>query len=64
MISFPSRGRRLDWILISPEFEFVEYRTLPDVISDHRAVVATLKLVQPQTPVRDGTGNRVGHASA
>lgn len=34
--------RRIDWILISPELEFVRYRTLDAVVSDHRAVVAEL----------------------
>jgi endonuclease/exonuclease/phosphatase family metal-dependent hydrolase len=46
MVSFPSRNKRFDWVLISPEFEFVDYRTLPDVLSDHRAVVATLRLAK------------------
>lgn len=31
---------RLDWILLSGELTFREYRVLPDVISDHLAVVA------------------------
>jgi hypothetical protein len=42
--TFAFRGRRLDWILISPELEFVDYRTLPETLSDHQAVVATLRL--------------------
>ena len=45
MASFPSRNKRFDWIMISGELAFCEYRTLPDVLSDHRAVVATLRLV-------------------
>jgi endonuclease/exonuclease/phosphatase family metal-dependent hydrolase len=44
MVSFPLRNKRFDWIMISPELAFGEYRTLPDVLSDHRAVVATLRL--------------------
>lgn len=44
MGTFPRSGRRLDWILISAEMEFVDYETMPDLISDHRAVIATLKL--------------------
>ena len=35
--------KRLDWILVSSPLEMVEYKTLPDPISDHRAVVAVLK---------------------
>jgi endonuclease/exonuclease/phosphatase family metal-dependent hydrolase len=32
--------RRLDWILISADLEFISYTVLPDEISDHRGVVA------------------------
>jgi len=35
---------RLDWILVSPELEFVRYRTLEDRLSDHLGVVAELRL--------------------
>lgn len=33
---------RIDWILVSDELRFVSYRVLPDVVSDHLAVVADL----------------------
>jgi len=36
--------RRYDWILISDEFAFVRYEVLPDIISDHLAVLAVIKL--------------------
>jgi endonuclease/exonuclease/phosphatase family metal-dependent hydrolase len=35
---------RLDWILISEEFRFEQYRVLPDVVSDHQPVLATIGL--------------------
>ncbi len=41
--TFPRLDRRLDWILASEHFAFADYRVLPDPISDHRAVVATLR---------------------
>lgn len=44
LITFPGTGGRLDWILISSEFEFVSYRVLPDVLSDHRAVVSKIRI--------------------
>ena len=44
MVSFPRRNRRFDWIMVSADFSFRDYRTLPNVLSDHRAVVATLEL--------------------
>jgi len=35
--------RRLDWILISPELDFVDYHTLPNPVSDHLGVVADIE---------------------
>jgi hypothetical protein len=37
-----STGKRLDWILITQELEFVDYRVLPDVVADHLAVYAEI----------------------
>jgi endonuclease/exonuclease/phosphatase family metal-dependent hydrolase len=48
MASFPSRNKRFDWIMISTEFAFLAHRTLSDVLSDHRAVVATLGIARPR----------------
>ncbi len=36
-------GKRLDWILVSPRIEFVEYKVLPEVVSDHLAVYAEIR---------------------
>ena len=46
LATFPARRprRRLDWILISPELEFLSYRVLPDRVSDHLAVAADVGL--------------------
>ncbi|WP_455374831.1 endonuclease/exonuclease/phosphatase family protein [Kaarinaea lacus] len=49
MRTYVSRDRRFDWILISSELEFVSYKVLPDVISDHLAVVAEVKVSNTQT---------------
>lgn len=38
--TYNSNGRRLDWILLSNDLEFKNYTVLPDVVSDHYAVVA------------------------
>jgi len=35
-------SERLDWILISEDLRFVEYTVLPDIVSDHLAVVARI----------------------
>ena len=36
--------KRLDWILISKEFEFLDYRVSTDLVSDHHAVYAEIGL--------------------
>jgi endonuclease/exonuclease/phosphatase family metal-dependent hydrolase len=42
MGTYPSSGRRLDWVLISGELEFLHHEVLPHVVSDHHAVVADI----------------------
>jgi hypothetical protein len=37
-------SKRLDWVLISKPLVFARYEVLPDVLSDHRAVVADIVL--------------------
>lgn len=36
-------GKRLDWILISKDLEFVSYRVLPDIVSDHLTLIAEIR---------------------
>ena len=42
MDTFPLLRMRMDWILISSELEFVTYKVLSDVISDHYPVVCEI----------------------
>ncbi len=42
--TFPAFGERLDWILVSPGISFRSYRVVPDIVSDHRGVIAELEL--------------------
>lgn len=42
--TYKSGKQRLDWILISSELAFNRYEVLPDVLSDHSAVVADIVL--------------------
>ncbi len=44
--TFALTGKRIDWILISPELEFASYTTLEDELSDHKAVLAELRLAK------------------
>lgn len=41
------QGKRLDWILLSDELEFLDYNTYPDTLSDHRLVAASIRLKTP-----------------
>ena len=43
-VTFPRLRRRVDWVLVSPGLEIVSHEVLSDPISDHRAIVAELKL--------------------
>ena len=45
--SYPKRGTRLDWVLISKNLDFVSYNALPDIVSDHLAVAATIRVSNP-----------------
>ncbi|MDT8419179.1 MAG: endonuclease/exonuclease/phosphatase family protein [Desulfuromonadales bacterium] len=38
------QNMRIDWILISPQLEFKSHATLPDLVSDHLAIVAEVGL--------------------
>ena len=40
------KNKRLDWILISKDMEFVSYQVLPDTLSDHAMVVADIRFKQ------------------
>ncbi len=40
--TYRSSDRRLDWILISNDLEFVSHEVLTDVLSDHNAIIATI----------------------
>ncbi|MDH3646153.1 MAG: endonuclease/exonuclease/phosphatase family protein [Gammaproteobacteria bacterium] len=51
LISHSLLGRRLDWIFVSPELVIENYETLPDLVSDHRAVKAEISF-QPVARAR------------
>ena len=44
LATYPSSGRRLDWVLISEDLEFLRHEVLPQVVSDHQAVAAIIGL--------------------
>lgn len=44
--SFPLTDKRLDWILISNQLEFVSYKTLQDNVSDHLGVISEIRLLR------------------
>jgi len=54
--TYNSNGRRLDWILLSNDLEFKSYTVLPNIVSDHYAVVAEVTLRDTKDIKRDKTG--------
>jgi len=44
LTTFPLTNKRFDWILISSELRFTRYIVLPDILSDHLAVVAEIQI--------------------
>lgn len=44
LVTFPFHNARLDWIFASKALDIVEHAVLPDVVSDHRGVLAGLRL--------------------
>ncbi len=58
--TYPSGNKRLDWILISESLEFISYKVLPDVLSDHKAIVAEIGLREEPQAIQAGTNQ---HAS-
>lgn len=57
------QGKRIDWILISDEFRFRNYRVLPDIVSDHQPVYAELG-INPDSPLSLECGPAVVSATA
>lgn len=57
LATHPSSGRRLDWILISGELEFLHHEVLPHAVSDHRAVVADIELKATPDDLAQAAGN-------
>ena len=45
--TYRSSARRFDWILISRQLEFVSFEVMPDILSDHFAVVAEIAMKPP-----------------
>jgi len=46
IVTFPKLHKRLDWVLVSNDIEIVSHALLSDTLSDHRAVVAELRLLE------------------
>jgi endonuclease/exonuclease/phosphatase family metal-dependent hydrolase len=50
LATYHSSTRRLDWILISEQLEFVSFEVLPDILSDHSAVMAEIRMQVSSEP--------------
>jgi endonuclease/exonuclease/phosphatase family metal-dependent hydrolase len=49
--TYKSGKKRFDWILVSSELAFKSYSVLPEIVSDHQAVVAQVD-VKPSVDIR------------
>ena len=43
MVTFPFTGERLDWVLVSSDFEIVSVESIEAKLSDHRPIRAVVK---------------------
>ena len=44
LATYPASGKRIDWILASPDFEFISYNVINEPLSDHLAVFAKVRM--------------------
>jgi len=51
--------KRLDWILITKDMEFVDYQVLPDTLSDHAMVVADIRFISEADEVEKPLGAEI-----
>ncbi len=49
LVTFPSSDTRLDWIFVTPELFIESEKILTQDISDHYAVIATIRRKQAKT---------------
>ncbi len=42
--STTSNLKRLDWVLLTRQLEFDSYRVATEVLSDHRAIIANIRI--------------------
>ena len=45
-VTCPKLKKRLDWILVSDNLKIVSHQVLPDLLSDHRAIVAQVDIIE------------------
>ena len=53
------KDKRLDWILITKDLEFVEYQVLSDTLSDHAMVVADIRFKSDADEVANHPGAEI-----
>ena len=51
------KNKRLDWILISKDLEFVNYQVLPDILSDHAMIVSDIRFKDGSEELAKQLGN-------
>jgi endonuclease/exonuclease/phosphatase family metal-dependent hydrolase len=53
------KDKRLDWILITKDMEFVDYQVLPDTLSDHAMVIADIRFISKADEVEKPLGAEI-----
>jgi endonuclease/exonuclease/phosphatase family metal-dependent hydrolase len=64
LATYPPGNKRLDWILVSDTLEFISYEVLPDVLSDHKAVLAEIGLRDRRQPIAAGMNQHATRLTA
>lgn len=44
IFTFPFTKKRIDWILVSKRFEYIEHKVIPEIVSDHYSIISKIKL--------------------
>ena len=49
LVTFPRMGKRLDWVMVSREFNIISHEVLEDPVSDHQPVIVEVTLLDNKT---------------
>lgn len=44
IFTFPFTKKRIDWILVSKRFDYIEHKVIPEIVSDHYSIISKIRL--------------------